>query len=225
MASNTILLASALQRRAQPPPKTARLQLIEINVINGLVLGWWSNSYQPSTWTVPEAPSGGSIWNQYYIHRFHINGAHPQDTTENSVDINHLSHVHGYFDATQIGEISIEGPHLQSAFDFKRHLISVPSFKTIVFDIPAIAHLWGLGVSYIEIYEHTIGMNIQFWVLATPIDGQSMEIVLYGRLKEISHPKHFLVGLGFLPRSLRTKIMSQFIIAKQVQDVEQDIPI
>ena len=45
---------------------------------------------------------------------------HPQETTENSVDIAHLRYIHGYDSVYPVGEVSVEGPYLKSCFDFKR---------------------------------------------------------------------------------------------------------
>ena len=39
---------------------------------------------------------------------------HPQETTENSVDLGHLRYVHGYGSVDRIEPVSVDGPCLES---------------------------------------------------------------------------------------------------------------
>ena len=149
--------------------------------------------------------------------------SHPEYTTENAVDMNHLVHVHDYFDTAQVGRVSVEGPHLKNAFDFKR-MRRIAGFP-IVADISLVVHLHGLGYSLVEYREHSIGLEGRVWILVTPIDGTWMEMVLVAQVRHVTHPKRAIVGLRFLPAALRTKIFVKARVDQQAKDVEQDIPI
>ena len=36
----------------------------------------------------------------------------------------------------------------------------------------------GLGYSFVEVREHSIGMDLRLWVLATPVDGALIDFTL-----------------------------------------------
>ena len=95
----------------------------------------------------------------------------------------------------------------------------------IVFDVSAATFVFGLGYSFVEIQEHSIGMDARLWVLATPVDGTLIDMVLAGQVRKMRKPKRLLMGLRFLPPGLRTRLMNRIILNAQRQDVMQDVVI
>ena len=146
---------------------------------------------------------------------------HPQETTENSVDFSHLNYVHGFGDVNRAAPLVIEGHRLESRFDFKT-VKSIAKFGGITLDISAATIVHGLGYSIVEIREHSIGMDMRLWVLATPVDGILVDLSLFSQVKEIKKPKRRLAGLGFLPLRMRAPIMNKFVASYQIQDVKKD---
>jgi len=149
---------------------------------------------------------------------------HPQETTENSVDLGHLKYVHGYDSVSGVGPVTVDGAWLKSCFDFKRTL-TIAGIKCLVHDISAVTHVHGLGYSFVEIREHSIDMDTRLWVLATPIDGELIELTLVSQLRRLVRPKRPIVGMRFLPSRLRTRLMNRINLAVQRWDVRQDIVI
>ena len=148
---------------------------------------------------------------------------HPQETTENSVDIAHLRYIHGYDSVHPVGPVSVDGPHLKSCFDFKRTR-TIAGVESL-YDVSAITHVYGLGYSHVDIREHSIGMDARLWVLATPIDDQLLEMVLAGQIRKLRKPKRFFAGLRFLPPGWRAEVMNQIVLTAQKRDVLQDVTI
>ena len=146
------------------------------------------------------------------------------ETTENSVDDGHLRYVHGYNSVNRIGSIEVDGAYLKGSFDFRRTQ-TIAGIKVYVYDVSAVTHVYGLGYSYVEVHEHGIGMDTRLWVLATPIDGNVVEMVLVSQVKRIRKPKRPIIGMRFLPSGLRTWLMSKIIIAAQKRDVLMDVVI
>jgi len=62
-------------------------------------------------------------------------------------------------------------------------------------------------------------------VLATPVDGTLVDLVLVSQIREMRSPKRPIVGLRFLPTKLRTSVMNKFVISAQMRDVRQDVVI
>ena len=206
-----------------PPPRSARLNVFETREILGLVFAWRGSAGRPPQWDLPAPPEDGGGWSgmEFWSVRF---PGHPQETTENSVDLGHLRYVHGYDAVNAVGSVSVEGSWLRSSFDFKRTQ-TIAGLKCFSYDVSAITHVHGLGYSFVEVREHSFDMETRLWVLATPIDGELVELTLVSQLRQLLRPKRPIFGMRFLPPRLRTRIMSKIIIASQRQDVLQDVVI
>ncbi len=205
------------------PPRTARLRVFETREILDLVFAWWGIDGRGPQWGLPAGESEQNGWSNLAIRTIRFPG-HPQETTENSVDLAHLRYVHGYDSVQRVGKVLIDGPRLESRFDFKttRKIAKVAKFSL---DISASTDVYGLGYSFVEIREHSIGMNMRLWVLATPVDGTLIDLSLASQVREIRNPKRRIAGLGFLPVGLRAPIMNKFIPGFQHGDVLQDVVI
>ena len=71
-------------------------------------------------------------WSNLEIRTLRFPG-HPQETTENSVDLAHLCRVHGYDSVKRSEPISVDGPCLESHFDF-RSTRKIARTATLTFD-------------------------------------------------------------------------------------------
>ena len=206
-----------------PPPKTAKLRVFETREILGLIFAWWGIGGRPPQWTLPDVAPDRSGWSKFIINTLRFPG-HPQETTENSVDLAHLRYVHGYENVNPVVEAAMEGPNLETRFDFKRTR-TVARLVNLTFDLSVRTHIFGLGYSFVEIREHSIGMDMRMWVLATPVDGTLIDMTLVSQAREIHKPKRMIAGLGFLPVRLRAPIINGFMASQQRQDVLQDVVI
>ena len=205
------------------PPRSARLRVFETQEIEGLVFAWWGMGGREPQWSLPEEPPDQAGWSDFAIRTARFPG-HPQETTENSVDLAHLRYVHGYDSVDRVGSVSVDGAYIESRFNFKsvRRLAKI---ATLTLDISAVTHILGLGYSFVEIREHSIGMDMRLWILTTPVDGTLIDLSLVSQVREIRSPERWIAGLGFLPPNLRAPIMNKFIAALQYRDVLQDVVI
>ena len=206
-----------------PAPKAARLRVFRTREMLDLVFAWWGNDGRPPQWNLPEDPPTGPDWSDMGYQTFRFPG-HPQETTENAVDLAHLRYVHGYGNVSRAAPLSMEGACLESSFNFKRTR-RIAGVTDLVFDVTAVTWVFGLGYSQVDIHERTIGMDSRLWVLATPVDGRLIDLVLAAQVREIRHPKRPIVGLKFLPTNLRAGIMNKIMMAIQKRDVLQDVVI
>ncbi len=77
----------------------------------------------------------------------------------------------------RIGRVLVDGARLESRFDF-RTIRKIGGLARFTMNISAITHVLGLGYSFVEIREHTIGVDMRLWVLATPVDGTLIDLSL-----------------------------------------------
>lgn len=206
-----------------PAPRSAKLKVFETRELLGLVFAWWGNNGRSPQWSLPEDPPTGTDWGKLEFRPMQFPG-HPQETTENAVDLAHLRYVHGYSNVSRTASVSVEGACLESCFDFRRTQ-SIAGIMSFVFDVSAVTHVFGLGYSFVQIHEHSLGMDARLWVLATPVDGRLIDLVLVGQLREMRRPKRPVIGMRFVPVSLRTYLMGKILASVQKRDVLQDVAI
>ena len=121
-------------------------------------------------------------------------------------------------------KVSVEGPCLETRFDFKRTR-TITGIVNLTFDISASTPVVGLGYSFVQIRERSIGMDLRLWVLATPVAGALIDLSLVWQAREIRKPKRMIAGLGFLPVRFRAPIMNKIMASQQRRDVLQDVVI
>ena len=141
------------------PPDNARLGVFETQEIDGLIFAWWEIQGRPPQWGLHPDPPGQAGWSGQEIRTIRFPG-HPQETTENSVDIAHFRYVHGYASGDRIGRVLVDGARLESSFDFST-VRKIAGFARFTMNISAVTHVFSLGYSYVEIREHTIGVDMR----------------------------------------------------------------
>ncbi len=202
-------------------PRSARLRVFEAREICGLIFAWWGIGGREPQWRLHGGPPDDAGWGGQEIRTLRFTG-HPQETTENSVDLAHLRYVHGYGNVTHAEPAVVDGPALVTSFGFRRAR-KIAGLATLTFDVSTTTQIFGLGYSFVQIRERSIGMDLRLWILATPIDGRLIDLSIVSQVREIRDPKRRIAGLGFLPRRLRAPVMNKFIVAQQRRDVLQDV--
>jgi len=117
------------------PPKTAKLRVFETQEVLGLIFAWWGIEGRAPQWSLPDYPREEPGWTDFEIRTFRFAG-HPQETTENSVDLGHLRYVHGYANVDRVARLSVDGACLNSDFDFRR-VRTIARVAKLTFDITA----------------------------------------------------------------------------------------
>ena len=206
-----------------PPVRAARLRVFETRQIAGLIFAWWGIGGRKPQWHLPSEEPDQASWSGLHIWTSRFAG-HPQETTENSVDLAHLRYVHGYDSVTRVGSMSVDGHLLVSDFDFTttRKVARIGSTRL---EVSAKTLVAGLGYSFVEIREHTIGLDMRLWILATPVDGTLIDLSVVSQTGEVRDPSRWIAGLGFLPVRLRAPIINRVMASFERRDVLQDIPI
>ncbi len=204
-----------------PPPGTARLKVFATQEILGLVFAWWGADRREPRWHIGEVSAEEGEWSALRTAAYRFPG-HPQETTENSVDLGRLRHVHGYEDVRRAEPVTVRGAHLRSRIEFRR-TGRFAVIRTATFDVAADTHIHGLGYSFGEIRERTLGISERFWMLATPIDGREIELVLASQVRNVRKPGRPITGVGLLPLRLRTAVLNEFVLSGQRREVMRDI--
>lgn len=131
----------------------------------GAVLTWFDAAGRPPLFDLPVRDDAG--WTSMRLHTFPELRAHPQETSENGVDIGHFSRVHRYLDVVQLADAVVDGPLMRVNYGFRRRL--VPRLDASpAFQVEFTASLHGLGFSLVETRVPGLGMQTRQLVLSTP---------------------------------------------------------
>ncbi len=138
-----------------------------------MVLGWFHPLGHAPTWRIPTPDSRG--WTAYRGHRWRGLASHPQETSENAVDVRHFSVVHGYANVETLHEAEVDGPLLWARYAFTRPLFRHGPRRVAArteFRVDA----FGLGFSFVETRLEALGVRTRQLVMATPTDGEHIDL-------------------------------------------------
>jgi nitrite reductase/ring-hydroxylating ferredoxin subunit len=203
------------------PPSAARLRVWPCRERNGFVLAWYHRDGAAPDWEVPViAETEG--WSPLRVNTFTLRG-HPQETTENSVDIGHFVVVHSYTAVATLRELVADGPTLGVRYTMTRRAVFPPNGKPFrtEFDV----HVHGLGWSFVEVEIPTLGMRTRQYVLATPIDGERISLRIAVAAKLPPDRTRVSPFLMLVPHGLATRLVAEGVFRATVGDVSQDIAI
>ena len=201
--------------RDAPPPRSARLKLYEVAEVNGFIFAYWDNAGRLPEWQLPDVCPDG--WEGRVAKRLRLK-AHPQTTTENSVDLCHLAHVHGYRDLKQLSPTEIDGPFLSSSYEFRKGILTRGLQRLEMWTAIDVG-VWGLGISTVEVHGREPSLEVRLWIMATPVDGDHIDYWL------AVDPKGASNWLRILPQFIRHKIIPKVLLNDLVLEVGRDAEI
>ena len=197
---------------------TARIEVldggapVELVQMQDAVFGWFDSEQTAPSFSLPRRDRAG--FSRFRGHCFEGLRSHPQETSENSVDIAHFSSVHGYTDVIELEEATADGPVLRARYGFTHRGIAIGlrGLRT-EFDV----ELHGLGYSFVETAVPAYGMRTRQLVLATPIGDGRIQLRISGAVRLDGVP-------AFLRRPTHSLIRSALMRA-YVSDVSDDLDI
>ncbi|MGE5249778.1 MAG: hypothetical protein ACM3QS_06135 [Bacteroidota bacterium] len=159
-------------------------------------------------WTVPPVDVEG--WTALRSRSFVLND-HPQETTENSVDLGHFAYVHGYRNLRTLEEFASEGPHLTTRYALTRSHKAL-GLRLGEYDFEFETQIYGLGYSMVNVRVPRFHAAVRLWVLATPIDEERIILRLALRMRRWES------AAG----SLLSPLAARMIMSAFVHDTRQD---
>lgn len=195
------------------PPRGAALACHAVAEAGGWVFGWYHPDGNPPAWSLPTVPTEG--YSPVHGSMTSLR-THPQETTENSVDLGHFPYVHGYRDM-QLHALETDGPHLHTRYGF----IRPEGFPGLGRDVSVeiSVHVWGLGFSYVDVELPTLGLQTRQYVLPTPVAPRETELRLGMALKRLPGADW---RLRLIPGALFNGFVAQTAHRAYVRDVMQD---
>lgn len=202
------------------PPPTATVATWPLRETNGMLLVWHALDGAAPAWEVPAIETRG--WSAPVYRRF-VLATHPQETTENSVDLGHFAHVHGYRSVRMLRDAVVDGPYLSTAYASHRTVPLLSRVSDIHFDFEFETHIHGLGYSMVDVRVRGFDIRARLWVLPAPIDDERITLHLAASGDGSGDGIH--PWLRPIPRRLRAAAIGRGLLLGLVADARQDFAI
>lgn len=204
----------------KPSPR-ALARSYEVREKNGFIMVYFDKDGKMPEWEIPDLDPEG--FTQILTTSWDLD-SHPQETSENSVDIGHLSIVHGYDKVGVIIPLETEGPLLTSTYTMTR---GAGVFKKIIPSVTAEfkVHVYGLGYSFVDVQVKDIGLHTRQFVLATPIGDNRINLRIGICMEKKTKLKSKYPFLHILPTALLNSLVMQSAFKGFQHDVGQDFDI
>jgi nitrite reductase/ring-hydroxylating ferredoxin subunit len=203
------------------PPSDARLFVWPSIEINGFILVWHASDGREPDWHVPALPGEGRYL-PMHVKTWTLK-AHPQETTENSVDLGHLTVVHGYKQVEMLSELKVDGPYLNAKYAMSRSagFIGKAALIRAEFEV----HVWGLGYSWVNVHIPENGIHTRHFVQVTPVDEETSTLTVALVMEEHTEPHRIHPALRMLPKLAVNQIVARAAFAGFCGDVMQDFDV
>ncbi len=201
-----------------PPPAKCRVPTWQAQERNGFVWAWHDAKNNAPDWEIPQIDWAG--WSPLMTHEWTLK-SHPQETSENSVDIGHFSIVHGYKSVEVLKESEIDGAFLKAKYAIHRDADFMGKKGNIIraeFD----AIVMGLGCSFVEVLIPSFGIETRNYVFARPLDGETISLTIAMSVKKIANPSKIHPLLSLVPQKWLNKLILYFTFKGYKNDVYQD---
>ncbi len=142
-----------------PIPPKAKLKTWHVREQDGFVLVYHHIRNESPTWDIPAVDTNG--WTAL-IYKTFILRDHPQETTENSVDVGHFAFVHRYRDVHTLKEFELEGPYLSTAYAVKRGL-RLLGIEVTELDFTFETQIHGPGYSMVNVTVPRFNVIARLW--------------------------------------------------------------
>lgn len=201
------------------PPK-AKLHTYPVMEINQMIIAFHHNSNLPPDWVIPNlnvdefGPVDTVSWNLK---------SHPQETTENSVDVGHFNWIHGYEKVEEDADAIAENEVLRLEYSFSRNAKEFGKSGDIRVNIKV--DVYGLGYSVVETSVTDIGFYSMNFVLPTPIKDDMIRLTIGIAIKPVENASKLHPLAVLLPKPILTKIVRTLGMKGYKKDVMDDFKI
>lgn len=201
------------------PPKT-NVRVYHTQEVNGLILMYHHENNEAPSWSIPQMDMEG--WTPFLWAEWELK-SHPQETTENSVDIGHFSETHGYRNVRQISDPIFEDNHLAINYGMERDNFLGKKANPVRIEFKGDVH--GLGYSIVEAKTLNYNLTTRHFVLPTPVEDGKIILRIASSMKKIEKSGAIHPLAAMVPKSILNYALSRIVFKGYQNDVRQDFKI
>ena len=200
---------------ASRPPRSAILKTHTLREVNGFIFAYFGENPAVPRWDLPEFPNQEA---HRAVTCVRIK-SHPQATSENSVDMAHLGHVHNYSQVKRLADTRVNGPVLTAEYSFTRGLLT-RGLRKLRISVEIEINVCGLGISTVAVTSKS-GFDAFQWVMATPVDGELIDVWLAVDVNNL--PSWY--WLKAIPKSLSYGMTAKIFLSDLTLEILKDAEI
>lgn len=161
-----------IRTRAGDPSRASGLRAYRACETNGFVFAYHAVAHAVPAWTIPTLDDAG--FNQPALRKLRVR-SHPQEMSENGIDVVHFAEVHGFKELELLEPMRWQGSRLTCAY---RMRVPSPLLERlgIALRLDFKLHKWGLGYSLAELSWPALHLSARQFVFPTPLDGEWVEL-------------------------------------------------
>ena len=203
------------------PSPTCTVGSYPLREWHGTLMVWFDDQGRPPHWELPVLDTVG--WTPMAWRKFELD-CHPQETSENSVDLGHFSIVHKYQNVGVLEPMQTDGPRLWARYTFARKAdFMFATNKTVRTEFTG--NVYGLGCSYVETEIVQFNLITRQWVFAMPTTAGKMEMRIGMSMKFLGPLAKVHPLLAILPRKFAIRLIASRAIVAYAHDVKQDFDV
>jgi nitrite reductase/ring-hydroxylating ferredoxin subunit len=205
---------------ARVPPK-ARVRSHPVMDFGGVLAVWWHPEGAAPVWTPSFPERDGWLAPRSNLWTF---TGRPQEIAENSVDLGHLSVVHGYGEPSVVGDVRFEGPVLRATIHFRRPL---PIYGRLGPTVRITARITqhGVGLASVESITEDLGIETRFVVSSASLDASRVALRTTASARSLRHHPRLRGIAPLLPTRALDALIMRSLHSSFAGDVSQDVPI
>jgi nitrite reductase/ring-hydroxylating ferredoxin subunit len=203
------------------PPSQAMLKTWPIDEVNGMIFAWHDEQGSQPDWRIPA--HDWENWSQPQFAKWQL-PSHPQEIAENSVDVGHFVHVHGYGEVKVFEEAKVEGPLLYGKYGMSR-VANIVGKGGRHIHVEFNFYEYGLGYAFVEAYVVEYGLRSRHFVMPMPIDGKLVDLRIGVSVHRDFHPSKIHPLLGLLPKALLRYFINAGYFREYKRDVSDDFKV
>lgn len=201
------------------PPK-AKLKQWPTDEKNGVITVYHHTEGAEPSWHIPDMDT--TAWSELATAEYELQ-SHPQETTENIVDVGHFTWVHGYDGVTVNSETEANDHIMTVEYGFDRAGRELGRSGKIRVNFKANAH--GLVYSFVETDIPKLGIKTLNFVLPTPVGNGKVKLHLGMVITEMQSASKLHPLAAIVPRTPLSKLILKAAFKGYCKDVLADFDI
>lgn len=160
-------------------------------------------------------------WTDFKVQTWELE-SNPVEISENSVDIGHFVHIHGFMDPHSRSELKLDGPYLYAEYGFyRKDFIRRNNKIKVEIEI----YQQGLGFALVEAYTREYGIRTRHLVMPMTVEGRNAELRIASSVKRIDDPGKIMKVLRFFPKGLLTRLIARSAFTEYCAEVYSDFKV
>ncbi len=199
-------------------PPACKLPTWPVQEKNGSIFVYWNAEGLAPGWEVPALDTEG--WRPIRHATWDLKG-HPQECSENSVDIGHFAVVHEYSQIDELIPAHVDGHILHAKYHMHRDRGAMQPEVSTEFE------LWvhGLGYSVVQVYIERYDMHMRTFVMPCPTDEGHIALRLAVSMKSLDSKMALHPLAALVPQAVLEWAIERGALKAYTDDVRQDFDV